>query len=293
MNDLVPPAAARRAARSGQVKDGLFDLGIRAAAWFLLAALLALLLDLAVQGLGHLSWDFLVSAPRASGRAGGIAPILVSTLALVLIALAVALPLGLATAVWLVEFTRLGGPAARALRLSLDVLAGVPSIVFGLAGHALFGPWLGHSLLAGGLTLACMILPLLIRSAEAGLQAVDPDWRRGAAALGLRRSTALRHVLLPAAAPALLAGVMLGLGRATAETAALLFTSGYADRMPASLLDSGRSLAVHIYELSMNVTGGDRAAQASALVLVALILVLNLAALRASDRWVRRRLGPA
>jgi phosphate transport system permease protein len=107
----------------------------------------------------------------------------------------------------------------------------------------------------------------------------------------MTRSATVWHILLPAASPAITAGLMLGVGRATAETAALIFTSGYVDRMPESLLDSGRALAVHIYDLSMNVTGGDPAAHASALLLITLIILLNLLAQGFSDRWLYRKLA--
>jgi phosphate transport system permease protein len=106
----------------------------------------------------------------------------------------------------------------------------------------------------------------------------------------MSRAAALWHILLPSAAPAIAAGLMLGIGRATAETAALIFTSGYVDRMPESLSDSGRALAVHIYDLSMNVSGGDGAAYGSALVLVALIVLINTVALTLSDRWLTKRI---
>jgi len=254
-----------------------------------------LLTDMASHGFDRLSWSFLTTEPERSGRRGGIAPILVSTLAVLTITLAVAVPLGLATAVWLSEFTRVNSRSAAAIRFSLDVLAGVPSIVYGLFGSAFFCVWmgLGYSLLAGGLTLACMVLPILIRTIEAGLAAVPDEWRQGAAALGLSRWAALRYLLLPAAAPALTAGLMLGIGRALAETAVLLFTSGYVDRMPASWLDSGRVLAVHIFDLSMNVTGGDKAAYGSALVLLTLLLMVNGLAIALSDRWLARRISLA
>lgn len=249
-----------------------------------------LLVDIAWHGASRIDWSFLTAAPRSSGRLGGIAPILVSTVLIVAVALVVAAPLGLATAILLSEFTRQGGRAGHWIGLSLDVLAGVPSIVFGLFGNAFFCVWLGFgfSILSGGLTLACMVLPILIRTAESGLRTVPNDWRLGAAALGVSKATALVHVLIPAAAPALVAGLMLGIGRAMAETAALIFTSGYVDRMPDSLLDSGRAISVHIYDLSMNVAGGDRSAYASALVLIGLLVLINGAALLFADKALRR-----
>lgn len=272
--------------------DHLFTCAIWSAAVLVTSAFLWLLGDLVWQGMAHLSWSFLVSEPMNAGRSGGIAPILVSTVLILVVALATSIPLGLGAAVWLAEYTRHGGTLGHGVRLSLDVLAGVPSIIFGLFGNAFFCVFLelGFSILSGGLTLACMILPIFIRTSEASLAAVSNDWRHGAAALGMSRAAALWHILLPAAAPAIAAGLMLGIGRATAETAALIFTSGYVDRMPESLSDSGRALAVHIYDLSMNVSGGDGAAYASAIVLIVLIVVINTAALALTDRWLARRI---
>lgn len=268
-------------------RDTLFGVVMFSAAALVMLTLAWVLYDIVRQGVDMWSASYLLDEPANAGRSGGIAPILVATLAILAVALAVALPLGVATAVWLVEFS---GVQAGRVRLALDALAGVPSIVFGLFGSAFFGVFLGlgFSILSGGLTLACMVLPLLIRTTEAGLAALPNDWRRGGAALGMSRTSLVVHVLLPVAAPAIAAGTMLGVGRATAETAALIFTSGYVDRMPGSLFDSGRSLAVHIYDLSMNVAGGDRAAYAAAGVLVVLIVSINLLATALGERWSRQ-----
>jgi phosphate transport system permease protein len=257
--------------------------------------LLWILTDMAWQGLQHLSWEFLTEEPARSGRAGGIAPILWSTLLILMVAIVAAVPIGLGASVWLAEFSKQSGRSAGGIRLSLDVLAGVPSIVFGLFGNAFFCVFLGmgFSILSGGLTLACMILPIFIRTCEHGLMAVNNDWRLAAAGLGMSRGSVIWHVLLPAAAPAIVAGLMLGIGRATAETAALIFTSGYVDRTPESLMDSGRALSVHIFDLSMNIAGGDKAAYASALVLVVLIVMINALAVMLSDRWLTRRIVTA
>lgn len=273
--------------------DRLFSALIWCAAVLVVASLAWVLADVAVKGVSHLSWSFLLAEPLDAGRSGGIATILVSTLLILLVALLASVPLGLAVAVWLAEFTRRQQVFAATTRLSLDVLAGVPSIVYGLFGNAFFCVFLGlgFSILSGGLTLACMILPVFIRTCESGLSAVTDDWRKGAAALGMTRTTAVWHILLPAASPAIVAGLILGVGRATAETAALIFTSGYVDRMPEALTDSGRALAVHIYDLSMNVTGGDAAAYASALTLIMLIVVLNTLAQAATDHWFSRRVS--
>ncbi|MDQ6978719.1 MAG: phosphate ABC transporter permease PstA, partial [Mariprofundaceae bacterium] len=192
-----------------------FDALIWLMAGLLTAALLWIVGDMVRQGFEHLSWAFLTTEPEHAGRAGGIAPILVSTVLILLVALVVAVPLGLATAIWLAEFARQGGRFAYTVRISLDVLAGVPSIVYGLFGNAFFAVFLGLglSIAAGGLTLACMILPVFIRTCEVGLTAIPHDWRRGALALGMRRSAAIWWIVLPAAAPAMIAGLMLGMGR--------------------------------------------------------------------------------
>jgi phosphate transport system permease protein len=249
-----------------------------------------LLSDIIIHGLSKLSWSFLIEIPKNAGRSGGIGPIIVSTAFILLIAMVTAAPLGLATAVLLSEFSRHDSVFGRLVRRSLDVLAGVPSIVFGLFGNAFFCIYLGlgFSILSGGLTLACMVLPILIRTAEEGLQATPNDYRLAAAALGMSRSAALFHLLLPAATPAIVAGLLLGIGRAGAETAALIFTSGYVDRMPDSLFDSGRALSVHIYDLSMNVAGGDANAYTSALVLIILLLIINSIAMGLANHWLHR-----
>jgi phosphate transport system permease protein len=247
-----------------------------------------LLSDILIHGLPHLSWAFFAEAPGNAGRSGGIGSIIVSTVLILAVAMVTAAPLSLATAVLLSEFTRYDSLFGRLVRSSLDVLAGVPSIVFGLFGNAFFCIYLdlGFSILSGGLTLACMVLPILIRTAEQGLQATPNDYRLAAAALGMSRSAALVHLLLPTATPALVAGLMLGIGRAVAETAALIFTSGYVDRMPDSLFDSGRALSVHIYDLSMNVAGGDASAYSSALVLILLLLIINSIAMGLAKHWL-------
>ena len=137
-----------------------------------------------------------------------------------------------------------------------------------------------------------MLLPILISTADAGLRAVPDAHRLSAAALGMSRTTTLFRLLLPAASLSLAAGLLLGIGRAIAETAALLFTSGYVDRMPDSLLDSGRTLSIHIFDLSMNVPGGDARAHASALVLITSLLLINMAAMRLTAGWQRRKITP-
>jgi len=279
--------------RPHRIRDALLPVAAHLGALVLCGFAFWVIMDIVWRGAPGLDWSFFIDEPTSAGRGGGIAPILVSTGLIVITAIAAATPLGLAAAIFLVEFMPTGSRFAVWTSLSLDVLAGVPSIVFGLFGSAFFGLWLGmgFSILSGGLTLACMILPLLVRTTEQGLRMVPDDWRRGAAALGLSRFSAVRLVLLPAAGSAVTAGLLLGLGRATAETAALIYTSGYVDRMPSSLFDSGRALSVHIYDLAMNVAGGDENAYASALVLILFLIVVNVAAMSISDFLLRKKVS--
>lgn len=270
--------------------DRLVQIFVYLAVLTVCAVFLWILIDLLRGGFAHLSWNFLIESPRDAGRAGGIGSILVSTMLILLVALGAALPLAWTTAALLAEYVPATSKFGMLVRYSLQVLAGVPSIVFGLFGNAFFSIYLGlgFSILSGGLTLACMLLPILVSTAEAGLRAVPDSYRLSAAALGMTRAATLIRLLLPIAAPALAAGLLLGIGRAVAETAALLFTSGYVDRMPGSLLDSGRALALHIFDLSMNVPGGDVPAYASALVLVAMLLCINIFAMQLVQSWQRR-----
>jgi phosphate transport system permease protein len=278
--------------RSLDGRELLASILVWSAAALVTATFCWLLWDILWHGLSQISWTFLTAPPRNAGREGGIGSIIVSTALILGVCLGVSLPIGIGTAVLLAEFTTEASLLGRFTRRSLDVLSGVPSIVFGLFGNAFFCKTLGlgFSILSGGLTLACMVLPILIRSTEEGFRTVPAEYRLSTAALGLSRSTTLFHLLLPAAVPGLLVGLVLGVGRAIAETAALIFTSGYVDRMPESLLDSGRALSVHIFDLSMNVPGGDAHAYASALVLVVLLLAINGIASWLAEYCLHRRI---
>ncbi|WON75168.1 phosphate ABC transporter permease PstA [Nitrosospira sp. Is2] len=280
--------------RGNDRRDRMAGWTVYAVAFLVSGVFLWILSDLVRGGIEHLSWSFIMDPPQNAGRGGGINSILVSTTLVLLTALVVALPLGWAAAVMLAEYLSARSRFGYTVRYSLQILAAVPSIVFGLFGNIFFSIYLGlgFSILSGGLTLACMLLPILVSTAEAGLRAVPDTYRSSAVALGMSRAGTLYHVLLPAAAPALVAGLLLGIGRAMAETAALLFTSGYVDRMPGSLLDSGRTLAVHIFDLSMNVPGGDAPAHASALVLIAALLLINLLAMKLAAGWQRGKIAP-
>lgn len=242
------------------------------------------------RGLPHLSFAFLSQAPLHSGKAGGIWPILVGTLQVTLLGVAVAAPLGVGTAVYLCEYTR-AGRLTRAIRFGSDCLAGVPSIIFGLFGFVLFvlGLGLGWSILSGALTLALMCLPTIIRTSEEALNAVPAGYREVSLSLGASKWQTIAFVVLPAALPGITTGLMLALGRAIGETAALIFTAGSSlpRELPDSLFDGTRTLSVHFYQLAREGISSDNA-YASAAVLMLAILVINLASSAAMNRFMRR-----
>ena len=237
-----------------------------------------LVVDHLIRGLPGLGFDFLFDDASRAGRAGGIAPVIVSTALVLLVCFAFAALLGLGAGVLLSEVVRDGDGRERFVRRNLDTLAGVPSIVFGLFANAVFTTLfgLGYSILAGGLTLACMVLPFLVRSAERTMATVPRTVRQAADAVALSRTTLLARILVPAALPGLVSGLLLGIGRAAGETAALLFTSGYTLRMPEGVTDGGRVLSIHIFDLSLNVAGGTDNAYRSAVVLLLLLVVVNV-----------------
>lgn len=274
-NNPPRPSAEKRCRH--QFRERVATAAIWLSAGLVIVILTWILVDIAVRGLSQVSFSFLTEQVEDAGRSGGIGPIILSTALILAVTLSVAIPLSLATAIALTERIEQDGWLSCNVRRCLDVLAGVPSIVFGLFGNAFFAITLGlgYSILSGGLTLVCMVLPILIRTSQQAITAVPSDYRYAAAALGLGRSATLFKVILPAAAPALMVGVVLSTGRALAETAALIFTSGYVARTPESLLDSGRSLSVHIYDMAMNIPGGSSRAYATACVLVGLLLVIN------------------
>lgn len=252
----------------------------------LLAGLLALL---ALRGGGDLTLGFLLQMPARAGREGGILSVLVATGWLTAGALALALPLGLGTALYLQEYAR-PGRLVSLIRTATETLAGVPSILFGLFGFSLFVVRLGWgwSLLSGSVTLTLMLLPTIIRTSEEAIAAVPAALREAAAALGATRWETIRRVVLRSAAPGILTGAVLALGRALGETAAVLLTAGSDLALPLSPLQPGRSLAVHLYILATEGLSDGRA-YATALVLVAAVLMVNLPANLLLERSRRQR----
>lgn len=242
------------------------------------AALVVLALVIGVvmwKGLPMLSRSFLLESPKDLGRAGGIFPTIVGTVALTLLAVLVATPLGVGTAVFLTEYS-IESRLTRVIRFGAECLAGIPSIIFGLFGFIFFVVrlGLGWSILSGGLTLAVMILPTVIRTAEEAIRAVPESYREASCSTGATRWQTVTQVVLPTALPGIVTGIVLGIGRGVGETAAVIFTAGSSLHMPTSVLSPARTMAVHFYILAREGLSMERA-YGTAAVLVLLILAIN------------------
>ena len=228
---------------------------------------------------------FLFEEPKRAGRVGGISTIIINTIYMVLLTVAFSTPLGIGAAVYLTEYAK-QGRLVRILRLGTETLAGIPSIIFGLFGFIVFvtALGLGIGLLSGTLTLTLMILPTIIRTSEEAIKAVPMSFRSGSLALGAGKWQTICKVVLPAAAPGILTGVILAIGRAVGETAALLFTMGFDYRAVKNLSTSARVLSTHLYQLVKEGISFDRAF-ATATILIVIVLFVNVV----STKLIRRR----
>ncbi len=249
------------------------------------AALLIVVFFLVSRGWRAINWTFLTQPPMEMMTKGGIFPCIVGTLCLGLGAVAVALPIGVASALYLNEYAR-PGRLVRIVRLGINNLAGVPSVVFGLFGLAFFVIYLemGVSILAGALTLGAMSLPVVIGSTEEALRAVPDTYREASLGLGATKWQTIYRVVLPAALPGILTGGILGLSRAAGETAPIMFTAAvfFTPTMPKSIFDEVMALPYHIYVLATAGTEIEKTRSlqyGTALVLIALVLGLNLVAI--------------
>lgn len=234
------------------------------------------------KGAPALTWEFLTQPPRKFLTEGGIFPAIVGTLGLTLGTIVVALPLGIGTAIYLVEYSK-KSLFTTMVRIAIVNLAGVPSVVYGLFGMGLFVLTLnlGRSLVAGALTLGFLTLPVIISTAEEALLAVPDDYRNASLALGATRWQTIRRVILPAAFPSILTGTILGIGRAAGETAPIMFTAAaiYIPSLPRTVFDQVMALPYHLYAVATQIPNvPEHKAFGSAIVLVAIVSGLNLIA---------------
>jgi len=254
-------------------------------------AVLVLFFILAVilkNGLPQLSLEFLTKNPAHMGREGGIFSTVVATIYLTFIALLVATPLGVGTAIYLTEYT-FEGTVTRIIRFGAECLAGIPSIIFGLFGFILFVNKLkfGWSILSGGLTLAFMVLPTIIRTSEEAIKSVPAAYRLVSYSLGSTRWQTVTKVVLPSAAPGIVTGVILSIGRSIGETAAVIFTAGSALHLPSSIFSSARTMSVHFYILAREGISMPKA-YGTAAVLVIAILLINIITYYLMGKYIGR-----
>lgn len=258
--------------------DKFVRISLNLQAVFTVGILIAIVLIIFFKGVKYFNLEFLLTFPEDMGRHGGIFPSIVGTIFLVLLSLFFATPLGIGTAIFLTEYTKETN-FTKIIRFGVESLAGIPSIIYGLFGFIFFVIKLkmGWSLLAGALTLTIMILPTIIRTSEEAIKAVPKNFRMVSYSLGATKWETTTKVVLPSAAPGILTGIMLSVGRAMGETAAVIFTMGSSLRLPTSLFDSGRTMAVHFYILAREGISMEKA-YATALVLVLSILCINILA---------------
>ncbi len=238
------------------------------------AVLLFLIVYILMNGVPHLkpslfAWEY--SSENAS-----VMPALVNTIVMTLLSLLIAVPFGIFSAIFLVEYADRGNKFVGVIRLTTETLSGIPSIVYGLFGMLFFVNTLGwgFSLLAGAFTLSIMILPLIMRTTEEALKAVPDSYREGSFGLGAGKLRTVFRIVLPSAIPGVLAGVILAIGRIVGETAALIYTAGTVAQIPSSVMGSGRTLAVHMYNLSSEGLYMDQA-YATAVILLVLVVGIN------------------
>lgn len=238
------------------------------------AVLLFLIAYILINGVPHIT-PSLFSLKYTSDNASVI-PALINTIIMTLLSLVIAIPFGIFSAIFLVEYAKRGNKFIEVIRLTTETLSGIPSIVYGLFGMLFFVNALGwgFSLLAGAFTLSIMILPLIMRTTEEALKAVPDSFREGSFGLGAGKLRTVFRIVLPSAVPGILAGVILAIGRIVGETAALIYTAGTVAQVPSSVMGSGRTLAVHMYNLSSEGLYMDQA-YATAVILLLLVVCIN------------------
>ncbi|ACJ31757.1 Phosphate ABC transporter, permease protein [Shewanella piezotolerans WP3] len=261
-------------------QDKLLFAAIWSAAAITILFLLWVVWHILSNGLAHVSWEFITGAYTRIGEASGIWAMIVSTVYMVGLSLAIAAPIGIMTAIYLTEYAAPGSKVVKTIRFCTESLAGIPSIVYGLFGMTFFVTTLGlgFSILSGSLTLAMLILPVIIRTTEEALLAVPMSYREGGYALGSSKIYTIYRLILPSALPGIVTSIILSTGRVIGESAPVFLTAGMVTQIPESVLDSGRTLTVHLYKLTQELFTQHEwdQAYATATVLIVLVLLLNM-----------------
>ncbi len=256
----------------------------RSIAYFIIAILILILFFILKRGLGVINWEFFSTMPTDGMTKGGILPAIIGTLYLVMGSMMIAFPIGVLSGIYVNEYAK-EGELKRFIKLMTNNLAGIPSIVFGLFGMSLFVNQLnfGASILAGSLTLALLALPLIIRTTEESLKAVEDTFRHASYALGASKLHTIRKVVVPIAFPNIITGLILSIGRVSGETAPILFTVAayFLPKLPQSMFDQCMALPYHLYVISTSGTDIETSkpiAYGTAVILIAIVLFVNLLA---------------
>nr|WP_317282682.1 phosphate ABC transporter permease PstA [uncultured Sellimonas sp.] len=257
-----------------KVESVILKIFVFAAAVITFAVLLFLLAYILINGVPHLKPE-LFSLKYTTENAS-LMPALINTIIMTVLSLIIAIPFGVFSAIFLVEYAQKGNKFVGIIRLTTETLSGIPSIVYGLFGMLFFVTQLkwGYSILAGAFTMSIMILPLIMRTTEEALKSVPDTYREGSFGLGAGKLRTIFRIVLPAAVPGISAGIILAIGRIMGETAALIFTAGTVPKAATSVMDSGRTLAVHMYNLSSEGLYMDQA-YATAVILLILVVIMN------------------
>lgn len=263
-----------------QFKDNVFNALVWISAALTVGFLFWIIWYILSNGLQHVDWNFITDNYTRTGEEHGIFPMIVSTIYMVIASIAVAAPLGIMTAIYLTEYAKVGSRLVKIIRFCTESLAGIPSIIFGLFGMTFFVAilGLGFSILSGALTLSILILPVIIRTTEEALMAVPQTYREGSYGLGASKIYTIWRLILPSAMPGILTSVILSIGRVIGESAPVFLTAGMVARIPDSLVDSGRTLTVHLYKLTTELFTVEEWNQAygTATVLIVVVLLINM-----------------
>ena len=275
--------------RTRYITQGIARVLIWIAALATIGVMILILFQVLAEGLPVLHRRFFLDSPKSMGREGGILPTIIGTFALTVVAILFATPLGVGTAIFLREYTR-ESRISRLIRFGTDCLAGVPSIIFGLFGFVFFVIFLnmGWSILSGGLTLAAMILPTIISTAEEAFKGIPPSYREVSYSLGGTRWQTVTHTILPSALPGICTGILLSVGRSIGETAAVILTAGSSLLMPTSLFSPIRTMSVHFYILAREGIS-IKMAYGTGASLILLVLLVNTVANWLLNRYIRHR----
>jgi len=263
-------------ARKKKPSDWVRFILLWASAFITVSILLYIVGFILIRGIPYLTPSLF--SPTYTTENQSLFPALITTVLMVGMTLFIAVPFGVFTAIYLVEYASRGSRIVRVIRMTTETLAGIPSIVFGLFGYLFFANWMGwgKSILAGCFTLAIMILPIIIRTTEESLKSISDSYREGSFSLGAGKLRTVMRVTLPSAMPGIFAGIILGVGRIVGETAALIFTIGSVIKMPDNLFSQGRTLALHVLQLAGE---GHYRNEAYATAVVLLVVVLGINAL--------------